>query len=377
MTEVGTKLSQVPSELSTVPGGGVAGAARVTPSRLSDADGKSGASPGVLNGRGHKYSHQGTTVANRVGQYHHGPSPMSFSNLVVPLPCLRPFGRRASRPDATTVLYAMSTAVREALPLWLLAGAKDGGIETSPQRVGAVFAAGVLIAGAGRVAAAATGCCGTSLSEVGNGEMGRRVSRAVWGRLVSVAVLGLLHLLPRLLLPPSAAAAIIPSEVLWLALTAVVISNQASLDVCSTGAAAAAAAARSQPQQRPMFVSRNTSSSSCCDERTRATSDASSRGGSDLVDGSNRRPQVMSASILLVGDVLGATAGPLVLALALWAGFDSSLWLLLCLFGDLWLAAGARETKPLHVSLLACQEGEDEEEEEEERRRAQRFAQFV
>lgn len=391
LTEIGTRLSHVPSELSAVPGGGVAGAARGTPSRLPDADGKPGASPGMFDGGGHKYSHQGVTAANGVGQYHHGPYPMSISNLVVPCPCLRPFGRHASRPDAATVLYAMSTAVREALPLWLLAGAKDGGMEATPQRVGTVFAAGVLIAGAGRMIAAAAGCCGdTSLSDGGNGETGRRLSRAVWTRLVSVAVLALLHLLPRLLLSPSAAAAVIPSVVLWLAVTAVVAANQASLDVCSIGAAAAGAANRSRQQEQqksPMCVSRNTSSSSHGggggggDERTRATSDASSRGGSGLVVGINRGPTVMRASILFVGGVVGPTAGPLVLALTLWlrlrSPLDTSFWLLLCMFGDLWLAAGSREAKPLHVRLLGGEDGEDEEEEEEERKRAQRFAQFV
>lgn len=346
------KLSPVPSEFSALPGVSVAGGARGAPFR----------SPGGLpeNGAG----------------YHRRPHPISVSNAEVPLPCLRLFGRGASRPDAAVVLYAMSTAVREALPLWLLAGVQAGGIGASPPRVGVVFAAGAFVAEAGR-------WCVSCLRERENGGGAwRRLTHVVWARLASVAGLGLLFLLPKFL--PSWSSVGIPPDVVWLAVTLVVATNYASLDLC-TAAAAAALAVRSQ-QQRPEYVSGGMSSSSHDagggDEgRTRAKSSASS----DLFAGGNWRPPpeprsalVTSGSILFVGDVLGSTAGPLVLALALWTGcrspLDASFWIVVCLLGDLWLAVGTREVEPRHARLLG---GEDEEEEEEERRRAQRFAQFV
>eukprot|EP00903_Cladosiphon_okamuranus_P008970 g8582.t1 len=352
LAEVGTKLSPVPSEFSAVPGVGVAGAARASSFR----------SPGGMAG------------------YHLRPHPASVSNAEVRFPCLRLFGRRASRPDAAVVLYALSTAVREALPVWLLAGVGVGGIGASPPRVGVVFAAGAFIAEAGR-------WCASRLRDRGKeGGAGRRLRHAVWARLASVAGLGLLFLLPKF--SPTSSVDI-PSDVVWLAVTVVVATNYASLDLC-TAAATAALAVRSQ-QQRAEFVNGGMSSSSHGgsgggggrpDEGTRAKSSVSS----DHFCGGNWRPPpeprsapVTSGSILFVGDVLGSAAGPLVLALALWTGcrspLDASFWLVLCLVGDLWLALGAREAEPRHERLLG---GEDQaEEEEEEHARAQRFAQFV
>lgn len=343
------KLSPVPSEFSAMPGVGVAGASRGASSR----------SPGG-------------TAENGAG-YHRRPCLVSMSNAEVPFPCLKPFGRRASRPDAAVVLYAMSTAVREALPLWLLAGVQVGGIGASPPRVGVVFAAGAFIAEAGR-------WCVSCLRERGNaGGAWRRLTHVVWARLASVAGLGLLFLLPRIV--PSSSSVVIPPDLLWLAVTVVAATNYASLDLC-TAAAAAALAVRSQRQHRPEFVSSHHGGGGGADEGTRAKSSASS----GLVAGGEWRPPpeprsslVTSGSILFVGDVLGSAAGPLVLAAALWTGcrspLDSSLWLVLCLFGDLWLAVGTREIEPQHGRLLGGED--DEEEEEEERRRVQRFAQFV
>lgn len=351
LTEVGMKLSPVPSEFSALPGVGGAGAARAPLFR----------SPG-----------------GRVG-YHRRPHPASVSNAEVPFPCLRPFGRRASRPDAAVVLYALSTAVREALPVWLLAGVGVGGIGASPPRVGAVFAAGAFIAEAGRW------CLSCLRGRENEGGAWRRLTHVLWVRLASVAGLGLLFLLPKFL--PSSSSVDIPPDVVWLAVAVVVATNYASLDLCMA-AAAAALAVRSQ-QQRAEFVSGGMSSSSHggggggggrYDEGARAKSSASS----DLFAGGNWRPPpeprsalVTSGSILFVGDVLGSAAGPLVLALALWTGYrsplDASLWLVLCLVGDLWLAVGTREAEPRHARLL----GGGDDEEEEERRRAQSFAQFV
>lgn len=316
-----------------------------------------------IAGEGSGSSNAGA-VENGVGHQHH-PRPAAMSNLEVPLPCLRPFGRRASRPDAAVVLYAMGAAVREALPVWLLAGAQVGGIDASSLRVGAVFAAGVLIGEAGRW------CCCAPLRWRSDGDeagAGRRLSRAVWARLASTAILGLLYLLSRLLSSPSSAD--IPQEVLWLAVTMIVAANHASLGLC-TAAAAAAAGARSR-QQIPAFVS------------------SSGGGGGDLIAGGVPRPPpapprstslLASGSILFVGDILGSAAGPSVLALAMWTGcgspLDASLWLVLCLCGDLWLVFAAREAEPRHARLLGVEDDEEEEEGEDERRRSRRFAQFV
>lgn len=363
------KLSPVPSDFSALPAG--AAARGGGPSR----------SPGGMAG------------------HHRRPHAVSVSNAEVRFPCLRPFGRRASRPDAAVVLYAMSTAVREALPVWLLAGAQVGGFGASPPRVAAVLAGGAFVAGGrercGKWWAWAT--CVREREGAGGGErrgvVWRRLTRVVWGRLASLTGLGLLFLLPRLL-PSSSSSVGVPPEVVWLGVTAVVAATYSSLDLCTAAAAAAALAARSR-QQRPGFMSGGASSSSHggvgggggggggADEGIGAKSSASS----DLCAGGNWRPPpeprsalVASSSILFVGDVLGSASGPLVLALALWTGcrspLDASAWLVLCLFGDLWLAAGAREAEPRHARLLGG-EDDEEEEEEEERRRAQRFAQFV
>ncbi|CAM9235617.1 unnamed protein product [Laminaria digitata] len=87
---------------------------------------------------------------------------------------------------------------------------------------------------------------------------------------------------------------------------------------------------------------------------------------------------VISGSAL-VRDVLGAIAGPFLIALALCTGwpspFDSSLWLVLCLCADLWLSTGSREAEPQHARLLFADDGGAAE--EEEGHRAGRFAQFV
>ncbi|CAM9171543.1 unnamed protein product [Ectocarpus sp. 6 AP-2014] len=386
LVEAGLKLSPVPSESPAVLGSssGVA-AARDDgglPSRLTYG-GKHGTFPGGV----------------AAGEDHHYCYPQPVSSLGVPCPCLRPLGRRASRPDVATVLYASSAAVREALPVWLLAGVEAGGLGASPPRVGLVLAAGALVAAAGRGASGC--CCGAQYPGEagggggGGGGAGRRLLYAVWARLASVVVLGAVYLLPRIV-PEAVAAAFIPPAVLWLAVAAVVAANHASLEMCTAAAAAAAAAAgegaasaasstAGSRHRRPMFVSRTTSSSSHgpSDERTRSTSSASC--GSGFV-GASRGPWARGSSLatasgsnLFVRDVLGSIAGPLVLALAMWAGqrspLEPSLWLALCLCGDLWLVTGAREAEPRHATLLGG--GEEEDEEEEERRRSRRFAQFV
>ncbi len=354
--EVGAKLSPVPSDFSAAP---VGGGGSMASSHLHS--GRKYAAPhSGIDGEGSRSSNAGA-VENGVGHQHH-PRPTSMSNLEVPLPCLRPFGRRASRPDAAVLLYAVGTAVREAMPVWLLAGAQVGGMGASTLRVGAVFAAGVLIGEAGRW------CCCAPLRRGGDGDeagAGRRLSRAAWARLASAAILGLLYLLSTLLSSPS--SAYIPREVLWLAVTVVIAANHASLGLC-TAAAAASVGARSR-HQLPAFVSSN---------------------GGDLVAGGGLRPSpappraaslLASGSILFVGDVLGSAAGPSVLGLAMWTGcgspLDASLWLVLCLCGDLWLVVAAREAEPRHARLLGGEDAADEEEEEDERRRSRRFAQFV
>eukprot|EP00752_Nemacystus_decipiens_P007295 g6527.t1 len=357
LTEVGMKLSPVPSEFSAPPGVGVAGGPRSAPFHSPDG-----------------------VPENETGYRLH-PHPVSVSGAELPLPCLRPFGRRASRPDAAVALYALSTAVREAMPLWLLVGVQVGGIGASPRRVAVVFAAGAFVAEAGRWCV----CC---LRERGSeGGAWRRLTHIVWARLASVAALGLLFLLPKFL--PASLPLDIPPDVVWLAVTVVVATNYASLDQCTAAAAAAALAVRfqqqqQQQQQRRGFVSSSGHGIAFGGDQEGTGAKSSSASSDMLAGGSWRQPPephsalVTSGSILFLGDVLGSTAGPLVLALALRTGcrspLDASFWLVLCLLGDLWLAVGTREVEPRHARLLG---GEDEDEEEEERRRERRFAQFV
>ncbi|CAN0225643.1 unnamed protein product [Ectocarpus sp. 12 AP-2014] len=387
LAEAGLKLSPVPSESPAVLGSssGVA------------ADRDDGGLPSRLSHGGKHGTFPGGVAAGEDHHYYCYPQPVS--SLGVPCPCLRPLGRRASRPNVATVLYASSAAVREALPVWLLARVEAGGLGALPPLVGLVFAAGALVAAAGRGASGC--CCGaqypgeTGVGGGGGGRAGRRLLYAVWARLTSVVVLGAVYLLPRIV-PEAVAEAFIPPAVLWLAVAAVVAANHASLELCTAAAAAAATAAAvgaasaasstaGSRHPRPMFVSRTASSSSHGpnDERTRSTSSASC--GSGFV-GASRGPRARGLSLatasgsnLFVGDVLGSIAGPLVLALAMWAGrrspLEPSLWLALCLCGDLWLVAGAREAEARHATLLGG--GEEEDEEEEERRRSRRFAQFV
>lgn len=374
------------SEPHAAPGGsGTNGASG--PSRVPGGGGKHGAYPGALAGDGHHSSHG---AVGHHGHRTHAAQVVSMSTLEVPCPCLRPFGRRAARPDLAAVLYTTSTAVREALPVWLLAGANAGGIGASPPQVAAVFAAGFLVAGVGRAAA---GCCcrggGSDAGEGGALTAGRRLPRAVSARFAGVSALLVLYLLSRLLPSSSSSSSAVPLEVLLLAVMVVVAANHTSFELCAAAAAAAAVETMSpQPaHQRPMFVSRDTSSSSHGGgggggEWTRTASDASI-GGSGRAGGllPSRTSIVTRISILFMGDVVGSTAGPLLLALAFYTTRGSPvevwLWLLLWLCGDLWLAIGAREAEPQHATLLGSSDEEEEDEVEEERRRSQRFAHFV
>ncbi|CAM9389954.1 unnamed protein product [Scytosiphon promiscuus] len=381
--DVGKKISPVFGETQAVSGGGVNGSMGGVPPRLTIGGGKHGVSPRGLPGDGHHSSHG---AAGYHGHHAHA-QVASMSTLEVACPCLRPFGRRAARPDVAAVLYATSTAVREALPVWMLAGVNVGGIGASPPQVGTVLAAGFLISGAGRAAAAA-GWCGGGSSTGGAAawKVGRRLSHAVWARLAGVSALGVLYLLSRLL-PSSSSSSVIPLEALLLAVTAVVAANHTSLEMCAAAAAAAAVAGRMAssrpPHQRPMFVSRDTSSSSHGGGEWPRTASEASIGGGGLNGGlfPPRSAIVTRASILFAGDIVGSGAGPLLLAPALWARrwspFGAWLWLVLCLCGDLWLVMGAREAEPQHATLLGSGDEEEEEEVEEERRRSQRFAHFV
>lgn len=350
LTEVGTKLSPVPSDVSPLPVITGAGVGRLSGKHTAPEDGSrlkhpiAGGDSLGANGAGH--------VADESCVVEH--------DLVARCPCLKPFGHRASLADFVGVLYATSTAVREALPVWLLAGSQAGGMGGATARIGVVIAAGVLLAEVGR-AAASNGWLGSCLGEGSGGGLGRarRLRNVVRARLVMGLVLGLLYLLSKLLSPSA-----FSSIVVWIAVMAVVAANHASLELCINAPSCAG------PSSSIICAVHDQES----ERRTSATSSASSGGG-----GARRPPRVMVAinASILAGDVLGSAAGPFLLALVLRTGwpspFDTSSWLVYGLCADLWLSLGSREAEPRHTRLLDADDGGSTEEEHG----VGGFAQFV
>lgn len=335
-SEVGTKFSPVPSEVRPISGSSMAGTF--------------GPKSGTFY-----LPKEGTHEAGRA--------------LVLPCPCMKPFGRQASRLDLGSVLYATSTAVREALPIWLLGGAQAGGMGLAPAQIGAVFATGVILARAGTVTVSAGWF--SYLGTVGRGGFveGRRLLHIVRVRLVITVSIGLLYVLSKLLWPP-----VVPPAVGWLALTVLVAANYTSLELCiiSRSQFASSASCLGSGDTGVFAVGYYDNG----EGRTRATSSASSCGA----EGTRGQPRV--AMIIcpsgLAGDLFGSVAGPLLLAVALWTGwpppFDLRWWLLLCLCVDLWLSTGSKEGKVPNTQLLGA-DGEAMSEGEHDG--AGRFGQLV
>ena len=321
-----------------------------------------------------KYSNTEVGPREASGLGHHPRSGShAMDSLEVHLPCAKAGRSRCCRLELASILYVSGVAVREALPLWLLSGAAVGGVGAASPQIGMFFAAGVVLAGAAGAVASA-GWCGALWVDGSGGEgsgRGRRLLVAVRARLVIAAVLGLMYLLSRLL-------STFPSAVLFAAVTVAVAVNHAALELCKA-AVFRRSSARSSRGSLAVDVSDG-------EGRARAASSESSgryRGYRGTAGGgAGGAPpsgaMVVSASAL-VGDVLGAAAGPFLIALALCTGwpspFDSSSWLVLCLCADLWISTGSREAEPQHAGLLFAGDGGAAE--EEEAHRAGRFAQFV
>lgn len=332
--------------------GGSGGATGHLPSQLAPQDGCSRSKPSIV---------AGNPGATNSSTNHPHDSHAVESPLVLSCPCITKLSGRWNRsPRLATVLYATSAGVREALPVWLLAETRHGGLDSTTPLVGAVLTAGVLSAAAGRAVASA-GWLGTSLAGDGRGVSAgeRRLLSVVRTRFLAVAVLGLLYLLARLL--PSFTH---HSVVILLAATVVMTVNHVSLELCM-----------SRPKRSRARGCSFGSVDGHEGARSRATSGASSVGGAV----SRRSPPVtmMVSGSVLGADVLGSAAGPLLLALALCADwpspFDSSWWLVGCLFGDFWLSSGSREAEPRHTRLLDCDDSGSLEGEHP----SGRFAQFV
>ena len=355
--EVGTKLSPVPSEASAVPGVLEAGIGRLT-----------GTYPTLASGARLKFSNaeEGSREANRLERS--APSGShAMDTLEVHLPCAKTCGSRCCRLELASVLYVSCVAVREALPLWLLFEASVGGVGAASSQIGMFFAAGVILAEAASAVASA-GWCGAlwvdDSSGAGRSGGGRRLLVAVRARLVVLVVLGLMCLLWRLL--PA-----FPPAVLFAAIAAVVASNHAALELCTTSIFQ-----RSNSRSRRGLT---VDVSDGEDGTTAASSDSSSRyrGHRGTARGGAPRGTMVISASALAGDALGAAAGPFLIALVLCTGwpspFDSSSWLVLCLCGDLWLSAGSKEAERHHAGLLFADDGGAAEEEH----RTERFAQFV
>ena len=149
--------------------------------------------------------------------------------LEVHPPCAKTCGSRCCRLELANVLYISGVAVREALPLWLLSGASMGGVGAASPQIGMFFAVGVILAEAAGAVVSAGWCGALWIDSSGGGGLGggRRLLVAVRARFVVAAILGLMYLLSRLL-------SAFPSTVLWAAVTAVVATNHAALELCKT-----------------------------------------------------------------------------------------------------------------------------------------------
>lgn len=323
LNETGTKLSPVPSNASPALGGNLV---------LGDS--------GTL-GRPNGSSNEDDICRPTEG------------TLVVSMPacvngCVGLRGGQSWPPSLASVLYATSTAVREALPVWALAGtASAGGLGATPASIGVSIAGGVLL---GEIGCAVASVDWHGAGAVSEGGGGRESLRAVRARLAAVAALGLLFLLRQVLSPRSA----VPEPVVWLALTGVVAANHVALKLCATTMNRGSCCCS---QQRTVSSGDgNTYSNARTADGCRNGSAAHKGSGGGGSGGGGKEHPVECCNSVLLADVLASAAGPLLLALVLTTGwvspFDSSWWFVLCLAGDLWLALGSREKEQQHSRLL-------------------------
>lgn len=274
--------------------------------------------------------------------------------LLVSCPCMRPFGRRRALFPFAGFCYAVGSAIREALPIWALAGTQAGGLGAASWVVGIVIAAGVLAGESGRAAAMTSYIRRRSAEGEGDVEVrqGVRLRMVVRARFVFVTTLGVFYLLLRL-----THSVAVQRPIIWIMMVCVVAMTHISLQLSVSLPVA--------PGARSVEGHEGASSS----------------------DGEGEQaPWIKTRGLLLVGGVLGSVAGPLLLALGLHSGwpspFDSSLWFLVCICVDLWLSGWTRIPVGQHTRLLNAEDDEEEEGEGEGERgdratSATAFAQFV
>lgn len=274
-------------------------------------------------------------------------------------PCYsQPLGRQSSPLRWVGVLYAMSTAARESLPVWLFTGVPHGGMGVEPSLIGVVFASGILMAEVGRAVSIA-GWHGASfrlggwatLPEEGFG----RVLYVARARVVTVAALGLLYLLSRLL--PVFGG---PSVLVIFGGIATVAVNRIIVDLCKSllmhpsahdcVGNVGAAEGHEEEKQRA----------------TNSTAEIALASGAGTTGRGGAFPMMaFTNGSIVAGDVVASSIGPLLLALALSTGWpsplDSSWWFVLCLTGDLWILFVSRETGVRHARLPEGNGAVDEE----------------
>lgn len=235
------------------------------------------------------------------------PSGRGGNGLVISYTCMRFCRHRPAELSFGAIVYAASTAVREAIPVWALTGADAGGLGATSGAFGGSIAAGVLLGEAGRAVASA-GWLGTRFSRESGDISGHHVLCAVRGRLAVVPLLGAVYLVARII--PAA----LPKVIVWVAVVAVVASNQLVLGLSR-------------------------------DERAK-----------------NLSPGTTCTS-LVVGDTLGSATGPLSLALGFRSGwpppFGASLWFVFIICLDLWLLMGAQPVGMQHSQLVDIEDGDD------------------
>lgn len=263
------------------------------------------------------------------------------------LRCTQLVGHQSSPLIWASVLYATSTAARESLPIWLFM-VSHGGMGLDPSLIGVMFASGILMAEAGRAASiagwhnASFRLDWVALPEEGFG----RVLYAARARVVTVAVLGLLYLLSRLL-PMFRGLSVL---VIFVGIVVVAV-NHIVFDLCKSllmhpsahdyVGNVGAAEGHEEEKQRAM----NSTTEIVLASGTRITGK-----GTEFPPG-----MAFTKGSIVAGDVLTSSIGPLLLALVLSTGWpsplDSSWWFVLCLTGDLWILLVSRETGARHARL--------------------------
>lgn len=260
--------------------------------------------------------------------------------------CTQVVGLGSSPLRWTGVLYATSTAARESLPIWLFR-VSHGGMGFDPSLIGVMFASGILMAEAGRAASIA-GWHGASLRlgwvvlpEEGFG----RVLFAARARVVTVAILGLLYLLSRLLpVFGGISVLVIFGGIMVVAVNHIVFDLCKSLLMHPSAHDCVGNVGAGERHEEEKQRATNSTSEVALASGTRTTGRGEALPGLAFTNDS-----------IVAGDVLASTIGPLLLALALSTGwpspFDSSWWFVLCLAGDLWILLVSRETGVRHARL--------------------------